>query len=341
MAAVPLMLDRVRKTVEAKFLKRGQFARNLFDYALEYKMNWNSIGYKTPVIDKFLLKKIRNQFGGKLKIVCAGGAQLAPETQIFTQNTLSVSVIVVYGATESCAAGTLMNYADREVGTVGPPQYGTEIKLESWEEGGYLTSDQPNPRGEVVIKSTAVSCGYFNRDELTEKSFERDADGKYWFRTGDIGEFQPNGCLKIIDRKKFLVKLQQGEYVSPGKIEAELKCCPVVDNMCLFADAGKNHTVAIVIPNLSVLQSMTGTNEPLDVLCNDSRVTDLALQQITSWGVRARLEKFEIPRRIKLVSETWTPDSGLVTAALKIRRQQVKEFYKDAIDALFAGSPSH
>ena len=138
MAAVPLMLDRVRKTVEAKFLKRGQFARNLFDYALEYKMNWNNSGYKTPIIDKLLMKKIRQQFGGRLKIVCAGGAQLAPETQTFTQNTLSVSVIVVYGATESAAAGTLMNYGDNEVGTVGPPQYGTEIKLESWVAGRLL-----------------------------------------------------------------------------------------------------------------------------------------------------------------------------------------------------------
>ena len=187
-----------------------------------------------------------------------------------------------------------------------------------------------------MIKSKGVSRGYYNRDDLTEEAFEQDADGNYWFKTGDIGEFQPNGCLKIIDRKKFLVKLQLGEYVSPGRVEAELKCCPIVDNMCLFADANKNHTVAIVIPNESALQLMTGTNESLEDLCNDTRVTELALHQITNWGVRAKLEKFEIPRRIKLVAETWTPDSGLVTAALKIRRQQVKDFYKDAIDELFS-----
>ena len=336
MAAVPLMLDRVRKTVEAKFLKRGAFARNLFEYALEYKMNWNKSGFKTPAIDQLILKKIRKQFGGKLKIICAGGAQLAPETQTFTQNTLGVSVIVVYGSTETSGAGTLMNYGDREVGTVGPPLYGSSIKLVDWEDGGYLTSDQPNPRGEIWIKSRGVSSGYFERDEQTLESFERDpSDGLYWFKTGDIGEFQENGCLRIIDRKKFLVKLATGEYVSPGRVEAELKCCPVVDNMCLFADAARSKTVAVVIPNLSALHSMTGTTAPLESLCADARVTEAVLQEMASWGARSGLHKFEVPSRIHLVSDSWTPDSGLVTAALKIRRQQVRDFYKDIIDRLF------
>lgn len=330
------MLDRCRKTVEAKFLKKGQFARNMFDYALQYKQNWNSNGYKTPVIDNFIMKKIRRQFGGRLKIVCGGGAQLAPETQTFSQTVLAVSVIVVYGATETSANGTMTAYGDREVGTVGPPAYGAEVKLVDWEEGGYLTTDQPNPRGEVMIKSKAVSCGYFKQPLLTQEAFEKDDDGKLWFRTGDIGEFQANGCLKIIDRKKFLVKLQMGEYVSPGKVEAELKCCPVVDNICLFADPSKNHTVAIVIPNLSALQSMTGTHDSLESLCKDARVTEMALREIVGWGARSKLQKFEIPRSIKLVSETWTPDSGLVTASLKIRRQQVRDFYQDTIQQLFS-----
>ena len=337
MAAVPLILDRVRKAVEDQVSKKGPFARRLFHYALQYKAKWNELGYGTPVVDQLLMNQIGQQFGGKLKIVCAAGALLSPETQTFMQRTLNVSVLILYAATESGCSGSMMKYGDKEVGTVGPPMHATEIRLDDWEEGDYLTSDQPNGRGEIVIKSAAVSPGYYKRDEMTAASFEFDeSDGKYWFRTGDIGEFQPNGCLRILDRKTCLVKLPRGEFVSLGKVEAVLKCCPLVDNMCLFADVGKNYTVALVIPNLSAVQALTGTNQSLETLCSDAHVTERVLSQMIEWGSSSNLETFEIPSRIKLVSETWTPDSGLVTAALKIRRHQVKEFYKHTIHELFS-----
>jgi long-chain acyl-CoA synthetase len=336
MAVVPLVLDRVRKAVDSQLMKKGAFATNLFHFALDYKKGWNESGYRTPLVDKLVVKKVRDQFGGCLEVVICGGAHLSPETQTFAMQTLGAHLMIGYGATETAGVGAITMLGDRVTGTVGPPQPLTHIKLVDWQEGGYLVSDEPHPRGEIWVKSKSISPGYFKRDDETAESFERDPDGCNWFKTGDIGLFLPNGTLRIIDRRKYLVKIPNGEYISPGKIEAELKGCPVVDNICLFADPYKNYTVVLVIPNIAELQSLTGLDEPLEVLCSRKEVTDLVLNQIQRWGEKAQLEKYEIPRRAHLVSETWTPDSGLVTAALKIRRQQVRQVYGKELCRMFS-----
>ena len=261
LAAVPLMLDRMRKSVEAQFIKKGGFAKGILDYALEYKACWNQSGYQTPIIDRLLVKRIRKMFGGKLKSICSGGAMLSPDTQVFAKSTLCVSLFVAYAATETGGAGTMKDYDDEEIGTVGPPQYGSVIRLEDWDEGGYHLSDEPNARGEILIKSKSVAPCYYKRPEQTEESFFPDIDGSNWFRTGDIGEMTAEGSLKIIDRKKDLIKLQFGEYISPARIEAELKCCPIVDNIGVIANGNHNYCVAIVVPSLSGPPATGGTGK--------------------------------------------------------------------------------
>ena len=120
--------------------------------------------------------------------------------------------------TESTSCGCVMLSDDTSTGNVGTPMAGVEIKLVSWPEGNYKVTDQPHPRGEILIGGKMVAKGYFRNAELTEEVFFEDDEGVRWVRTGDIGEFLPNGSLRIIDRKKDLVKLQAGEYVSLGKV---------------------------------------------------------------------------------------------------------------------------
>lgn len=110
-----------------------------------------------------------------------------------------------------------MGVEDLSVGSVGPPLDGIRIKLIDWEEGHCLTTDKPNPRGEVVIGGQNVTKGYFNNEELTKESFKEE-EGFKWFNTGDIGEISADGSLKIIDRKKDIIKLSTGEYVSLAKV---------------------------------------------------------------------------------------------------------------------------
>ena len=147
---------------------------------------------------------------------------------------------------------------DRKTGRAGAPLYDVDIKLVNWEDGGYRVTDSPNPRGEVHVGGDNVAVGYFKNPEETAKNFYEE-NGRRWFRTGDIGELMEDGYVKIIDRKKDLVKLQAGEYVSLGKVESALKTCPLVDNICIYGDPSKSYVVALLVPNPDKLTQVSFT----------------------------------------------------------------------------------
>ena len=108
--------------------------------------------------------------------------------------------------------------ADLGYGNVGVPFHSVQFYLKDWPEGGYFATDKPNPRGEIVVGGDIISSGYYKMPTETEDAFKVDSNGTRWFESGDIGEVLPNGTLKIIDRKKDLTKLANGEYVSLGKV---------------------------------------------------------------------------------------------------------------------------
>ena len=176
--------------------------------------------------------------------------------------------------------------------------------------------------------------------EKTKEEFE-DSSGRRWFRTGDIGEFQRDGTLKIIDRKKDLVKLQFGEYVSLGKVESCLKTCPVVENVCIYGDSTKSYTVALVRPDppqLANLAKKFGKESvEFEDLCRDMDLTGAVLREVINHGKKNRLEKFELPGAVTLCKELWVPDSGLVTAAFKLKRKPIQDFYQRDIDRMYGG----
>jgi long-chain acyl-CoA synthetase len=228
------------------------------------------------------------------------------------------------------------------VGRVGQPIGGADIKLVNWEEGNYRVDDKPHPRGEVWIGGDMVGNGYFDLPEATATEFFEEG-GKFWFKTGDIALMEPDGVLRIIDRKKDLVKLQFGEYVSLGKVESELKSCPYVDNICIYGDSMKTFCVALVVPVQSKLEqlatSLGVTWQSLEELCKNEKVTQGVMKEIVAHGKKSKLQKFEIPGSLKLCPELWTPESNLVTAAFKLKRKPVQEFYQRDINMLYAAGP--
>ncbi len=115
-----------------------------------------------------------------------------------------------------------MDFDDLSYGRVGAPLQGVKVKLIDWDEGGYHPSDKPNPRGEIVIGGNSVAMGYYKLEEKTAQAFKVDERGVQWFYTEDIGEMFPDGTFKIIDRRKDLLKLQNGEYISLGKVFLKL-----------------------------------------------------------------------------------------------------------------------
>ena len=193
--------------------------------------------------------------------------------------------------------------------------------------------------GEVVIGGGNVATGYYKLEDKTKEDFFKDETGRRWFRTGDIGEMAPDGTLKIVDRKKDLVKLNHGEYVSLGKVESELKTCPLVENVCVYGDSKEPHCIALVVPDRNKLTTMAEKlglgHFSFEELCANETMTSSMLKELSQHGRKAGLEKFEIPGAITLCTELWTPESGLVTAAFKLKRKPIQDYYQKDLKRMY------
>ncbi|XP_030066789.1 long-chain-fatty-acid--CoA ligase 4 isoform X2 [Microcaecilia unicolor] len=340
MAAVPEIMDRIYKNVMCKVQEMNYIQRTLFKIGYDYKLEQIKRGYDAPLCNLLLFKKVKALLGGNVRMMLSGGAPLSPQTQRFMNICFCCPVGQGYGLTETCGAGTITEVTDYSTGRVGAPLICCEMKLRDWQEGGYTTVDKPNPRGEIVIGGPNVSMGYFKDDEKTREDFSVDDNGQRWFCTGDIGEFHSDGCLQIIDRKKDLVKLQAGEYVSLGKVEAALKNCPLIDNICAYANSHQSYVISFVVPNqkkLSSLAQQKGVQGSWEDICNHSSMEHEVLKEIKEVASTMKLERFEIPIKVCLSPEPWTPETGLVTDAFKLKRKELKNHYLSAIERMYGG----
>ena len=148
-----------------------------------------------------------------------------------------------------------------------------------------------------------------------------------------------DGQIKIIDRKKDLCKLQIGEYVSLGKVEAALNSCPIVENICIYGDSLKSFCVALVSPDRKSLTALARKYNKEDMefeqICKDRDVTGGVLRELVNHSKKLKLEKFEIPGAVTVVKEIWSPDNGLLTSAMKIKRKPIQDLYQSEIDRMY------
>lgn len=216
-------------------------------------------------------------------------------------------------------------------GRVGAIQPNTRVKIRSVPDMGYNVTDEFDaegklvakggkgtsmPRGEILISGNSVAQGYYMLDEKTAEDFQKHADGNTYFHTGDIGKLHPDGVLQIIDRKKDLIKLEGGEYVSLGKVEAAMKQVKGVAACCVFVQSSKKRGVCIVSQPDKGWESVGGKPEEAALL-----------KDIAASLKKQGLATFEIPDQVRVVDDQWVPESGLVTAALKLQRNPLREFY--------------
>lgn len=341
MNVVPLLLDRIIKGVTQAVEKQGWVKSAVFNTLVAYKYWIDYIPLSSTLLNFLVFQKVRDELGGQLRRVIAGGAPLSPQTHNNFRAIFGCTIQVGYGATETSSLGTGMNEDDNSTGHCGGPCLSVLLKLDDWEEGNYRTSDLPFPRGEIVIGGVSIAKGYFRNPVETENSFYEE-NGLRWFRTGDIAEIDNEGCIKIIDRKKDLVKLKHGEYVALGNAETILKTLNVVDNMCIFADSTQDKTVAVVVPVLEVLRKIAASvgvknrELTLEQLCENDNVNMAVLKELQVHGRKCGLTRWEIPAAVHLTNELWTPDTGLVTAALKLRRKQLINQYSSMVKSMYS-----
>ena len=213
LVGVPAVWESVKKGIIAKVNQSGMVVKNLFWSALAAKSFLMSTGLPgTAILDSVVFKKIKDATGGQLRVCMNGGGPIAKDTQRFISLAIT-PMIGGYGLTETTAMGALndpMHWTDNALGDIPSS---IEVKLVDFPDAGYFTSSNP-PQGEIWIRGPPVFQGYFDNERETKEALTDDG----WFKTGDIGEFDKNGHLRVIDRKKNLVKTLNGEYIALEKV---------------------------------------------------------------------------------------------------------------------------
>jgi long-subunit acyl-CoA synthetase (AMP-forming) len=236
-------------------------------------------------------------------------------------HAIGLPLAELWGMSETCGAGTC-NPPDRvKIGTVGPPAPGVDIKLDS--------------DGEVLIKSDVVMLGYRNLPDKTAETFTDDG----YLRTGDIGELDEDGYLKIVDRKKELIINAAGKNMSPANIEATLKTAsPLIGQAAVIGDGRSYNTALIVLdtdfaPAWAKKQGLDDTS--LEVLAEDDRVRDSVQQGVDE--ANAKLARVEQIKKFTIVRGDWLPGGDELTPTMKLKRKPIAEKYADEIEAMYAG----
>jgi len=338
MACVPTILDRITKSVWEKATDNGPLFLEMFRWAYEYKMNRMDRGYPSVFMDRFVFAKIKKLLGGRVRYMLSGGAPLSEEAQNFI-NICFCPIIQGYGLTETCGAGTLMVDGDRRPNQVGIPLNSLQIQLREWKDGNYAPTDKPKPRGEILIGGDSVTQGYFKQPEKTKEDFYVDGAGMRWFCTGDIGVFHCDGSLSIIDRKKDLVKLQAGEYISLAKVELAISTCPVVETVCVYAESTESYVICFISPKqkqlMQIAEKLNINETDFKKVCKNKEVINALLKQIQKACLDKELERVEIPNKLYIDHLQWTPDTGLVTDALKLKRRDIQLRFTEEIKTMY------
>ena len=225
-------------------------------------------------------------------------------------------------------------------GHVGGPGGSLEIKLVDVPELNFST--QPLgislPSGEICVRGPLTFSGYYKAPHLTTEV----VDSEGWQHTGDIGTLLPNGALKIIDRKKQMFKLSQGEYVAPEKTERVLANCPLVGHVWVHGDSIQDYCIAFVVPDEMVLPkwaASVGIQGDLTQICRDPRLLETVTRQFAELGRTAGLMSFEMPKRIRILEKPFSIELDQLTPTLKVKRTVLQTQFRKEIDEEYAKGP--
>ncbi|CAO2818692.1 unnamed protein product [Amaranthus hypochondriacus] len=336
-AGVPRVFDRVYEGIQKAVDALLPHRRMIFNFLYKYKLFWMNLGYKqkqaSPLADLIAFRKVKNKLGGRVRLMVSGAAPWSEEVEEFLRVTCCCFVLQGYGMTETCGLSTACFPDEMSfLGTVGAPFVYTEMRLEEVPEMGYHPLDDPS-RGEICLRGKTVFTGYYKNPELTRESIR---DG--WFHTGDIGEMQPNGTLKIIDRMKNLIKLSQGEYVALEYLEKVYSINPIVEDIWVYGDSLKPMLVAVVVPNEDDTKrwaDRNGYKGTLSDLCSLTEFRKYVLSELTTAAERKKLRGFEYIKGVILEPQTFEVIPGLMTPTMKKRRDKMLKHYQAETDELY------
>jgi long-chain acyl-CoA synthetase len=354
LAGVPKIWDIFKKAVEERIGLAPAPVRFVFSVAFSGRASAILQGREAPLFKLLFSRIVQGMVGGRLKIGLTGGGPCSSDVQTFIRTCFCIPFVQGYALTETACAGTVQYLDDNRNGIVGPPLPSVQLRLNDCPEvldytgQPYLSTDsvhQGQPcagRGEVWISGASVSAGYFGEPKKTAEEFVN-FQGKRWFKTGDIACWTSDGCLRIVDRLKNLVKLKGGEYIAIEHMEATYGTSHLVDaingGVLAYGDGDMDRPVAYVqvVPKVfeAAAREQGISYNSVEELVEHPKMEEFALRTLTSVGKKAGLSAIEIIVGVRLFAGTgekkraggperhdpWTPDNNLLTATNKINRK--------------------
>jgi long-chain acyl-CoA synthetase len=333
----------------------GGVKKKIFDAAVAAKTEGLKHGghLTHAVYDRLIFNKIKKALGmDQLRFMVSGSAPLSASVMMFFRCLLGVPIVEGYGQTEGAAAATIGHPTHMDtVGHVGGPTASTEIVLVDVPEMGYLHTDTEHRgqdcrgRGEICIRGPNVFPGYYRDEEKTREAI----DDEGWLHSGDIGLWRMDGTLQIIDRKKNIFKLSQGEYVAPEKIENILLNSPLIAQCFVYGDSLQSCLVAIIVPDEEPLRARLSSTAdekalllaktPFAEICSSQISNKTILDDVARVSRENGLHGFECVKAIHLEKTPFSVESNLMTPTFKLKRQQAQQRYEKEIAKLYAGLP--
>lgn len=327
MSAVPRVLEKFYDKIWNSSKNMKPMKKKIFRWAVklgeEYRIEacdrtiWYNLRHW--VADKLVYSKIREKIGGNFDIIVSGAASIQPRLAAFF-SAIGMPVYEGYGATEASpviAVPSRVKFS-REVGTVGFPLTGVEIRIAD--------------NGEILCRGHNVMMGYYKDEELTRTVIDKDG----WFHTGDIGRWTERQQLQIVGRLKNIFKTSVGKYVNPQAIEEKFCESPFIENMVVLGENQK-FAAALIAPDFEFLKSWCHRHDvtytsPAEII-NDATIYKRFSREVAKYNTF--FGETEQVKRFALVSDEWSMKSGVLTPTLKIKRHIVQQRYKEQIDKLF------
>jgi long-chain acyl-CoA synthetase len=329
LVGVPRIFEKIYARIREKVAEKGSIQVALLSWAVSVAQDYGrhlvagtriprSLALQHWLAGRLMFSKWRDALGGRIRVLVSGGAAL-PEDLGYMYLGAGIPIIQGYGLTETSPGITSCTEKTNRIGTVGRPIPNVEIRIAA--------------DGEIETRGPNVMRGYYNKPEETRAVFTDDG----WFKTGDIGAIDADGFLRITDRKKELFKTSGGKYIAPQPIEQLIKGSRFVNQVVLVGN-GRKFPAALIVPDWERVESYAQLKgikaESRAELCKDPRVIDLFERQIA--GLTTDLAQYERVKKVALLENELTIESGELTPTLKTKRRVVDEKYSDVINALYA-----
>jgi long-chain acyl-CoA synthetase len=337
MTSVPRLFERIKNRVEKSVEAGPERNRKIFHWgigvgiehfrALQRKGRVGPIlAAKNALAERLVFAKIRERTGGRIKMFVSGAAALPNDVAEFFF-AIGLKIIEGYGLTESSPILAANPYEKQKIGTVGKPLFNVELRIAE--------------DGEIMARGPNVMRGYYKDPLSTSEAI--DPDG--WLHTGDIGEFDSEGYLRITDRKKHLFISSGGKNIAPAPIENTISSSRFIDQIMLIGDK-RPFVTALLVPDFEALKDVAemAGGPPVGSLRDPAAREALLDRESVVLAIEADLKRlqrdlaaFERVRRFELLAEPFTVDNGMLTPTLKVKRKVVEEKYRDLIEKMYEG----